>query len=173
MAFFMGILIASLFYFYYLRKPRENSYIPPFKVRYENIGTERNENWAWIEPNFTIRYINVLEGDGDRIINLSRQVKENAVEVFECENQDSADTTIDLLLTTFSGSVADHDALPLYINITNEDEIINITISNDRDGNAIEVVKCMDERECKDLIQKVESHYEQYRPVLVFTRGSI
>ncbi len=173
MAFFIGIIIASLFYFNYLRKPQKNSYTPSFKVRYENICTDRNENRERTEPNFTTRYINVLEADGGRIINLSRQVKENAVEVFECEDQDSADTTIDLLLTTFSGSVADHDARPLYINITNEDEMINITISDDRDNNAIEVVKCMDERECKDLVRKVESHYEKYRPVVVFTRGSI
>ncbi|WP_139180800.1 hypothetical protein [Virgibacillus salinus] len=172
MAFFIGILIAWLFYFNYLRKPAENSYIPSFKLRYENIGTDQNEKRERIEPSFITRYINVLEADGGRIINLSRQMKENAVEVFECEDQDSADNTIDLLLTTFSGSVADHDARPLYINITNEDQIINITISNDRDDNAIEVVKCMDERECKDLIRKVESHYEKYRPVLVYMRGS-
>ncbi|MGP4106749.1 hypothetical protein ACTWQM_06650 [Virgibacillus sp. L01] len=173
MAYFIGILIASLFYFNYLRKPPKNSYIPPFKVRYENIGVDPNENREPTEPNFTTRYINVLEADGGRIINLSRQVKENAVEVFECEDQDSADVTIDLLLTTFSGSVADHDARPLYINITNEDELINITISNERDDNAIEVVKCMDERECKGLIRKVKSHYEKYRPVLVFMRGMV
>ncbi|MBP1947154.1 hypothetical protein [Virgibacillus litoralis] len=168
MAFFIGILIASLFYFNYLRKPPENSFIPSFKLRNESIGKDRNVNREPIEPSFTTRYINVLEADGGRIINLSRQRKENAVEVFECKDQDSADTTIALLLTTFSGSVADHDARPLYINITNEDQIINITISNDRDDNAIEVVKCMDERECKDLIRKVETHYEKYRPVLVF-----
>ncbi len=95
------------------------------------------------------------------------------MEVFGCEDQDSADTTVDLLLTTFSGSVADHDARPLYINITNEDKIIHITISDDRDNNAIEVVKCMDEKECKDLIRKVGTHYEKYRPVLVFMRGMI
>ncbi|MEC5425890.1 hypothetical protein QGM71_20765 [Virgibacillus sp. C22-A2] len=175
MGWFIAGVIFAMFYYYNMNKSdKQKNYIPPpYNGRWENKGTDMHENWHYIEPQFDCRYVNLIETENDPIINLSRQSKKEASEVFECEDQLDADVSVDFLKRLFPDSTVKHDAEEVYINVFLEEGLINITTSNLPDESALEVIKCMDEKECLKVIKDVERHYQGYTTVFVSTRRNL
>ncbi|MFZ3580392.1 hypothetical protein [Virgibacillus sp. DJP39] len=80
-------------------------------------------------------------------------------------SQQDVDNTVTMLLAGYPKSIVKFDSEPIYINIKYNGSYINIVTDEKQDDDAFEVIKCMDGKECRDVIKKVERHYKNYTTV--------
>jgi|SRR5699024_7051384 len=140
-------------------------YIVPFKFKIREPCCCIYEEKDCVKTSFVDKYVNVLERDGNIVINVSRFEKHDALQSIEADSLRKAETIAELFITDHypDGKIIP-DREPVYINVTEESNgWIKIRTESEEDKNSRESIKCIDSREAAVIAADMRVYYQQYR----------
>jgi hypothetical protein len=73
-----------------------DTYEPQHDGQWKNKGTDKNEQWVWVEQKPTAKYVNVFNIGDDYIITIGDRRKGNAVESYKCRDEREVQIALDL-----------------------------------------------------------------------------
>jgi hypothetical protein len=75
-----------------------DTYKPQYRGQWKNRGTDKNENWVWVEKGATKNYkVNVFQLEDDYIITVGYRARGNAIEVVDCKDDRELEIALELL----------------------------------------------------------------------------
>lgn len=142
-------------------------YIANFTGDLKNIGTERNENWVLVEPEYDPCYVNVIDMGEEVILYVARENFQEATDSYLSYGVEEAERNISIAKIYYPDESVEWKNERIWINVMIEESMIVLQKDDHPYDDVFETIPCLDRNECYRLLREARKHYEQYRFVAV------